>query len=110
MCLGCHRKIDGSYLCPNCRWPLCRPSCARSPLHQAECAVFAAKKAVITVPWFDKPCGYYDAILPIRILLLKMSNPKIYKCVFALVVVTDMTKHRNIKKRLFALTLKPCAD
>ena len=23
VCLGCYRKVNGSYRCPGCKWPLC---------------------------------------------------------------------------------------
>ncbi len=39
------------------------------------------RRASVAVPWFDKPCAYYDAILPLRVLLLKMHNPKVYRLV-----------------------------
>jgi hypothetical protein len=35
--------------------------------------------AKICIPWFDRPCTYYDAILPLRVLLLKKHNPKVYR-------------------------------
>ena len=44
------------------------------------------------MPWFDKPCSYYDAILPIRILMLKISNPKVYRLVSLLMDHSDMVR------------------
>ena len=81
MCLGCHKKlpVGSSYTCPLCHWPMCGKECCSKPLHKQECNFFSKHGTNIFVPWFDKPCFYYDAILPIRILLLKGSNPKIYK-------------------------------
>ena len=35
--------------------------------------------AKICIPWFDRPCTYYDAILPLRVLLLRKHNPKVYR-------------------------------
>ena len=77
VCLGCYRKVNGSYRCPGCKWPLCSESCRRLASHAAECALMCFRRATVTVPWFDKPCAYYDAILPLRVLLLKMHNPKV---------------------------------
>ena len=30
-----------------------------------------------SLPNLLQPCAYYDAILPLRVLLLKMHNPKV---------------------------------
>ncbi len=64
-------------------------SFSRLPAHVAECAMFRLRRASVTVPWFDRPCAYYDAILPIRVLLLKMSNPKVYGLVSLLMDHND---------------------
>ena len=52
-------------------------SCGRLASHVAECTLLRFRRATVNVPWFDKPCAYYDAILPLRVLLLKMHNPKV---------------------------------
>ena len=59
------------------QFPLCTESCGRLASHLAECALMRFRRATVNVPWFDKPCAYYDAILPLRVLLLKMNNPKV---------------------------------
>ncbi|TRY75492.1 hypothetical protein TCAL_08645 [Tigriopus californicus] len=110
MCLGCFSKVNGSYKCPGCKWPMCRESCTRIPAHRAECAIFQSRKAVVNVPWFDKPCAYYDAILPMRILFLKWYNPKVYRLVTLLMDHNDhldevSAKHR---KRVIDFILKTC--
>ncbi len=72
----------------------------RLPSHLAECAMFKLRGAKIVVPWFDRPCSYYDAILPIRVLLLKLSKPKIYRLITLLMDHRDKvdeatTRHRQ---------------
>ena len=80
LCLGCFRKVSGIYKCPRCNWPMCQPSCTTSPYHIEECSLFRKRGAKINIPWYDKPCTYYDAILPLRVLLLKYHNPKVILC------------------------------
>ena len=101
VCLGCYRKVNGSYRCPGCKWPLCSESCRRLASHAAECALMCFRRATVTVPWFDKPCAYYDAILPLRVLLLKMHNPKVYRLVALLMdhkEDLDDAAHRHRQK------------
>ncbi len=69
-------------------------SFSRLPAHVAECAMFRLRRSSVTVPWFDRPCAYYDAILPIRVLLLKMSNPKVYGLVSLLMDHNDKVQEK----------------
>ena len=39
-CLQCLRKVDGSYKCSGCGFPMCNEKCERGPLHQEECNFF----------------------------------------------------------------------
>lgn len=39
-CLQCLRKVDGSYKCSGCGFPMCNVKCERGPLHQEECNFF----------------------------------------------------------------------
>lgn len=36
-CLQCFKKVDESYLCPGCNFPMCNSDCANGPLHKDEC-------------------------------------------------------------------------
>ena len=47
---------------------------------------------------YDKPCTYYDAILPLRVLLLKYTNPKVYELVCLLMDHNEQLE-ANCKKR-----------
>ena len=48
--------------------------------HNIDYNIFVLHRgAKISIPWFDRPCTFYDAILPLRVLLLRKHNPKIYK-------------------------------
>ena len=47
---------------------------------------------------YDKPCTYYDAILPLRVLLLKYTNPKVFQLIMLLMDHNDQLD-ANAKKR-----------
>jgi hypothetical protein len=115
MCLGCYRKVSGSYRCPGCKWPLCREACGRLTSHVPECALLKLRKSTVTVPWFDKPCAYYDAILPLRVLLLKLHNPKVYRLVTLLMdhkenMDDSSNKHRQRVVDFIRKTLRLAQD
>jgi len=99
LCLGCFRKVSGIYKCPRCNWPMCQPSCTTSPYHVDECALFRKRGAKITIPWYDKPCTYYDAILPLRVLILKYTNPKVYSLINLLMDHNDLLDEATVKRR-----------
>ena len=42
-CLQCLKKVDGSYLCSGCKFPMCNSDCELSPLHRDECHFFQGK-------------------------------------------------------------------
>ena len=42
-CLQCLKKVDGSYLCSGCQFPMCNSDCELSPLHRDECHFFQGK-------------------------------------------------------------------
>lgn len=68
------RKVSGDFICPDCRWPLCDANCQRTEVHQAECEVFKKRKSRVNISNFNIPHDIYDAILPLRVLLLKITN------------------------------------
>ena len=39
-CLQCFRKVDGSYTCTGCGFPMCNEKCERGQLHLEECQFF----------------------------------------------------------------------
>ncbi len=42
VCLGCFSRVDGSYSCSGCGWPMCGAECeAEGRLHKAECDTLA---------------------------------------------------------------------
>ena len=75
------RKVNGTYLCRDCNWPMCSNICAKSSNHIEECKLLKSRGSKIKIPWFDTPCSYYDAILPLRVMLLQKTNPKAYNLI-----------------------------
>lgn len=77
VCLNCYRRVDGSYLCPRCRWPLCSELCQQSANghHHVECQLLASQP---TFPSQDEleleDCRAYDCIAPLRIVLDNQQN------------------------------------
>ncbi|KAJ1522235.1 hypothetical protein ONE63_002542 [Megalurothrips usitatus] len=79
-CLGCLQPLaDGaaasdSQMCPGCLWPVCSAECPglRDALHHAaECRVLQAGRHVVL-----KNDLRYDALLPLRCLLLQKTSPQ----------------------------------
>jgi len=81
MCLVCYKKLTGLYRCSRCNWPVCDEICRDSKAHTRECVLFQERESKISISGFGKPNRLYDAILPLRILLLKLNNPKVYRLV-----------------------------
>lgn len=99
LCLGCFGKVNGSFVCPGCKWPMCSPKCCKAPSHLSECRLLTSRGAKIKIPWFDKPCSYYDAVLPLRVLLLKKYNPAAYHLVSILMDHNDNLDETTVEKR-----------
>jgi len=81
MCLVCYKKLAGDYRCGRCGWPLCGDTCRDSKEHWRECELFQQRESRVEIAGFGKPNRIYDAILPLRILMLKLTNKKIYRLV-----------------------------
>ncbi|XP_021694528.1 protein msta isoform X2 [Aedes aegypti] len=98
VCLGCHRnlpplilnqEIDASqvdfYHCRHCSWPLCGPSCETATSHKDECPLLARSSKAIGSRLqfcFSDPTrkeSVYCAVVPLRALLLKRSNPERFR-------------------------------
>ncbi|XP_971538.2 SET domain-containing protein SmydA-8 [Tribolium castaneum] len=79
LCLGCHKKLalaESRYDCSKCFWPLCGQACESSPLHEAECEIFAKAGYKPTVKNDNSKQTVYCPIAPLRALLLKKNSPE----------------------------------
>lgn len=81
MCTVCWRKLSGHYSCSKCGWPLCGDRCRDTKEHYKECILFQERGTRVTVGGFGKPNRMYDAVLPFRLLLLKLWDKKVYRLV-----------------------------
>ena len=96
LCNLIFRKLSGSYKCKLCGWPLCGDVCRDTKTHAKECKFFQDRKSKIQVTCFGVPNRLYDAILPLRVLLLKLTNKRVYKLVCLLM---DHTETQTEKKQ-----------
>ena len=75
-CLDCMRKVDGSYLCPECNFPLCGEMCAYGEEHASrECKVFATVEPKIEIKDFARADPIYWNVTVVRGLLMKEAEP-----------------------------------
>lgn len=81
LCLGClaPARYDSDYRCPKCLWPCCGPSCTADPkVHAPECAILClqAKRNLAAAARKEAAPYNYDAVTPLRCLLLQRRNPR----------------------------------
>ena len=72
------RVVRGEYCCCWCGWPLCTEECGDTENHRRECQFFQDRQARVRVTQFGVPNSLYEALLPLRVLLLKITNPRVY--------------------------------
>lgn len=94
ICLGCHQKLTVKpgerdyYKCSQCTWPLCSLACENSKYHKPECEVMAKRKFNCNINYDakngPKKESAYCVISPLRCLLLRNSNPKLYEKILKL--------------------------
>lgn len=78
VCLNCYRRVDGSYLCLHCRWPLCSEGCQQpdAGLHHIECELLARQQIHPDPKELDSDdCQIYDCIAPLRMVLVAKQFP-----------------------------------
>ncbi|XP_046657352.1 SET domain-containing protein SmydA-8-like [Daphnia pulicaria] len=82
-CLKCYASLDrvqeaSLFRCPNCNFPFCQEQCAKSPEHEAECLVLSRAKSCIVINDVHQMHPVYQCITPLRGLLLKTTQPKLF--------------------------------
>lgn len=84
MCLGCHKMIDPPtsedfYKCTKCNWPMCGKSCENLPSHVDECQIMKERNFKCSIKNTGKAKfeASYCVIVPLRVILLKKTNPKL---------------------------------
>ncbi|RZB38993.1 msta, isoform B-like [Asbolus verrucosus] len=102
-CLGCYKPLETAtpYIkCKGCGWPLCSPKCrglGKKHGHpQIECAVLKTTKSARLLDYneLEKMRSHYNAIVPLRCLLLKESDPQAYADLM------KMETHNEIRRNI----------
>ncbi|XP_011556296.3 SET domain-containing protein SmydA-8 [Plutella xylostella] len=95
-CLACYKKLEpikmednktyDFYKCSSCHWPMCGPKCEKAEVHKAECKIMTDRQFKCTIKYEqpDKIESAYCVIAPLRVLLMKESNPLQYENVLSL--------------------------
>jgi hypothetical protein len=65
------RRVDGSYRCSQCGFPMCNKECEAGALHAYECRVFVKADFEAEIEDPSVPDNHYAAILPLRCLALR---------------------------------------
>lgn len=78
-CLECMRKVDGSYLCPKCQFPMCEEMCSLGEDHSGnECEIFSRIADKILLSDYEQASPKYWNITVLRVLLNKLKDPRKY--------------------------------
>lgn len=94
-CLSCYKRVHASrqtdgttdyYKCTSCNWPMCDAKCQDSKIHKEECELMTIRKYKSTISFSggDKKESAYCVITPLRILLMKKSDPKQHEAIMSL--------------------------
>ncbi|XP_035711296.1 SET domain-containing protein SmydA-8-like [Folsomia candida] len=97
ICLGCHKRLTGTYLCSKCSFPLCSKECEQLEIHSNyECLIFSQKKPIIMKD-LNIYQPVYQCILTLRCLLLKTKDPGRWK------QLNMMEHHNDLRRQLTTL-------
>lgn len=93
-CLSCGKKLEpiqkddklDFYKCKSCNWPMCGADCEKAEVHKDECKIMTKRnyKCDIKYEHPGKVEAAYCVIAPLRVLLMKTSNPKAYENIMSL--------------------------
>ncbi|XP_030026011.1 SET domain-containing protein SmydA-8 [Manduca sexta] len=86
-CLACGKKLEpldstyDFYKCTTCQWPMCGPECEKADVHKPECKAMSDSKyqSNIKYEFPDKVEAAYCVISPLRVLLMKQTDPLQYE-------------------------------
>ncbi|XP_050298611.1 SET domain-containing protein SmydA-8-like [Anthonomus grandis grandis] len=102
-CLGCYKNLENEKKftrCHNCGWPICSRKC--SGLRTAhghseiECTILEECKSASLMNFtsLEDLRLHYQAIVPLRCLILKTTDPSSYS------ILMDMESHNEIRKNI----------
>lgn len=93
VCLSCYRRVDGSYLCASCGWPMCNETCQLAEDHRLECQFFSEQRLMTTIN-FEDDCSIYDCITPLRCLFVTSQSADNKS------LLLSLESHENHRKRV----------
>ena len=93
-CLQCGRKVDGSYRCRKCGFPMCDISCANGDVHRVECLILSRENFEAEIDNVDEMDDHYACIMPLRCLALRTSDPEAWK------LFSGFQSHVSLQRRL----------
>ncbi|XP_046969776.1 SET domain-containing protein SmydA-8 [Vanessa cardui] len=93
-CLSCGIKLQpiqkddqlDFYKCSSCNWPMCDVVCEKSEVHREECKAMSKSNYKCSIKYEspEKTEAAYCVIAPMRVLLMKESNPRQYESIMSL--------------------------
>lgn len=98
-CLKCFTSLDSVaslFRCPGCNFPFCQEQCAKSPEHEAECVVLSRARSCISINDMSKSHPVYQCITPLRGILLKNTQPKLFEAFSGLVHHNDLRRQTQM--------------
>ncbi|XP_046657363.1 SET domain-containing protein SmydA-8-like [Daphnia pulicaria] len=95
-CLTCYTSLEDAeeaslFRCPGCDFPFCQEECAKSPNHEAECLVL--RRAQTHIDDMNEFHPIYLCILPLRGLLLKTTQPKLFQA------FSELEHHNDLRRQ-----------
>ncbi|KAJ0174501.1 hypothetical protein K1T71_009609 [Dendrolimus kikuchii] len=85
LCLTCGKNLEPMqngenldfYKCSSCNWPVCGLDCEQSEIHKPECKAMCDRKYTCDIKYekADKIEAAYCVISPLRVLLMKYTQP-----------------------------------
>ncbi|XP_050347775.1 SET domain-containing protein SmydA-8 [Nymphalis io] len=93
-CLSCGIKLQpvqkadqlDFYKCSSCSWPMCDADCEKAEVHREECKLMTKRNYKCNIKYErpDKTEAAYCVIAPMRVLLMKETNPRQYENIMSL--------------------------
>ncbi|CAH0588795.1 unnamed protein product [Chrysodeixis includens] len=99
ICLGCYRELDEANLakCQGCKWPMCSSSCPGSGKYTGH-STYECETLKGIPPDYSKLEDLkdsYQALMPLRCLLLKKADPKKWSALSAMESHNEMRRARG---------------
>ena len=94
-CLQCARRVDGSYRCRKCGFPMCDRTCANGELHRIECSVLEEENFEAEIDNFDEWDDHYACVMPLRCLALQSSDPVAWRLFSGFQSHTDLQRKHH---------------